>query len=196
MNKKNILIIMGHPNRDSLCSALAEKYYQSSIENGHNVKILRLIDLQFNPNLLGHSTVSDFQNLELDIQQSIESVITSDHIVFVFPSWWASMPAILKGWIDRVFLPGYTFRYRKDSPFPEKLLKNKTARLFVTMDAPPWYYRIWNFSPGVQIVKKGTLEFCGVGPVKVTLFGEVRTSTLQKRNTWLEKVSQLGKDGK
>ncbi|MCW7494288.1 NAD(P)H-dependent oxidoreductase [Leptospira sp. 2 VSF19] len=195
-NRRNILVVLGHPNSNSLCAHLAETYVNEAKKVGHTVNFLKLGELKFDYNLhMGHKKESQ-QLLEPDLIQSQRLISESDHLVFVFPSWWASMPAVLKAWIDRVFLPGFSFKYRKNSPFPEKLLLGKTARIIVTMDAPSWYYKWFNKSPGVQLLKFGTLEFCGVSPVKVTIFGQVRTRKQRDFMKWTKLVESIAIEGK
>ena len=194
--QKNILVILGHPNPNSLCGHLAESYVNSAKESGHTVRFLKLSELKFDYNLYSGHKKDSIQTLEPALIQSQKLISEADHMVFVFPSWWASMPAVLKAWIDRVFLPGFSFKYRKNSPLPEKLLLGKTARILVTMDAPSWYYKWFNKSPGVQLLKFGTLEFCGVSPVKVSIFGQVRTRKQTDISKWTKFVESLAIQGK
>ncbi|XDD54759.1 NAD(P)H-dependent oxidoreductase [Leptospira sp. WS4.C2] len=194
--QRNILVILGHPNPNSLCGHLAESYVNSAKESGHTVRFLKLSELKFDYNLYSGHKKDSIQTLEPALIQSQKLISEADHMVFVFPSWWASMPAVLKAWIDRVFLPGFSFKYRKNSPLPEKLLLGKTARILVTMDAPSWYYKWFNKSPGVQLLKFGTLEFCGVSPVKVSIFGQVRTRKQTDISKWTKFVESLAIQGK
>ena len=99
----------------------------------------------------------------------------------------------MKGFIDRIFLPEFAFKYHKDSPFWDKLLKGKTARLIVTMDAPKWYYWFIYRSPGTNSMKRAILEFSGISPVKITSFSPVKSSDEPKRAKWLKQVELLGK---
>lgn len=70
------------------------------------------------------------------------------------------MPALLKGFIDRSFVPGFAFKYRRGNPLPAKLLGGRSARLITTMDAPPpWYYLVVG-APGHQAMKRATVHFC------------------------------------
>lgn len=195
MSNRKILLINGHPRKDSYCNAIVSEYEKSAVQSGHSLQVLNLSELNFDLNLRSGYSRLDFESLEPDIQLSQKLIQEADHLVFVFPSWWASMPALLKGWIDRVFLPGFAFKYRKNSPLPEKLLLGKSASIFITMDAPSWYYWLWNGEPGVRILKRGTLEFCGVRPVKVKIFGPIRGSSESKRKQWLDVVSRLAAKG-
>jgi len=191
---KKILIVLGHPNsKTSLCSYLAQCYYEEAKESGFEVNLLVLSELKFEPNL--YVSYKEKQFMEPDLILSQNLIRESDHLIFIFPSWWSSMPALLKAWLDRVWLPGFAFQYQKKSPFPLKLLKGKSARIIITMDAPNWYYRIWNGAPGLKLLKIGTLNFCGISKVKTTIFGEVRTSTQAKREGFANKVKSLAKSG-
>ena len=188
---KNILIINGHPDKDSFCFALAERYKKGADTNGTGCKLVHLIDLSFNPILTYGYRVESA--LEPDLVQIQKDIVQADHIVMVYPNWWGTYPALLKGFIDRVFLPNYAFKYLEKSPLPAKLLKGKTARMIVTMDTPKWYYWLINKSPGHNSMKKAILEFCGISPVKITSFAILRKSNDAKRKQWLDEVEELGK---
>lgn len=191
---KRILIINAHPDKKSLCFALAESYKKGADMNGDQCQLVHLIDLKFNPILThGYRLVSELEPDLLKIQQDI---LQADHLVFVYPNWWATFPALLKGFIDRVFLPNFAFKYRDNSPFWDKLLKGKTARLIVTMDTPKWYYCLVNRNAGHHALKTGVLKFCGIKPVKISAFATVKSSDLKKRKKWLAIVEKLGKEQK
>ncbi|PKA28344.1 NAD(P)H-dependent oxidoreductase [Leptospira levettii] len=195
MQNKKILIILGHPNPNSYCAKLADSYFRSAKSSGFEIQFLKLNELNFDYNLKFGYDKTFKQELEPDILMSQSLIQNADHFVFVYPSWWASMPAILKAWIDRVFLPGFAFSYQKRSPLPKQLLKGKTARIIITMDAPTWYYKWFNRSPGVQLLKQGTLEFCGFKQVKVTYFDQIRFRNLEKLNQFIIKTEKLGAMG-
>jgi putative NADPH-quinone reductase len=114
----------------------------------------------------------------------------------VHPVWWGGLPALLKGFIDRLFLPGKAFKYRPNSVWWDKLLTGKTARIITTLDQPGWYYRLRFGRPSVNQLKKSTLEFCGIKPVGVTYFGIIKTATETQRSEWLRKATKMGQDRK
>lgn len=190
LKQKKILIINGHPDKGSFCYALAESYKKGADKAGAICKTIHLIDLNFNPILPhGYRHASYF---EPDLVQAQKEILEANHLVFVYPNWWSTYPALLKGFIDRVFLPKFAFKYHKNDPFWDKLLKEKTARLIVTMDTPKWYYWLINKSSGHNSMKIGVLEFCGIKPVKIKSFGPVNASTETKRDTWLLEAETLG----
>lgn len=189
---KKILIINGHPDPESLCTSFAKTYFEAATSFHYKTDLINLGEIVFNPNL--QHGYRKRTNLEPDLLDAIEKLKSADHIVFTYPVWWGTFPAILKGFIDRVFLPGITYQPSQGIKW-EKLLKGKTARLIVTMDAPIWYNRFFYKQPAINAMKKATLKYCGVGKVKVTQFSPIKTSTEEQRNAWLKKVEKLGKKG-
>ena len=192
--KKHILIINAHTGKDSLCHDLAERYLLGAEKSNAAVKLVNLDELEFSP-ILKHG-YNKRTELEPDLVNMQDEIKKADHLVFVYPNWWGTYPALLKGFIDRVFLPKFAFIYQEKSPFPKKLLKGKTARLIVTMDTPPWYYSLVYKKPGHNSMKRSILHFCGIKPVKITAIGPVKSSNDAKRKNWLDKVEKLGKSMK
>jgi putative NADPH-quinone reductase len=189
---KRILIINGHPDKESFCASLAEKYKIGADKSETESDIINLTDLEFSPVLeYGFRKRTD---LEPDLQKAWELIIKADHLVLIYPNWWGTYPALLKGFIDRLFLPGFAFEYQEKSPFPKKLLTGKTARLIVTTDTPNWYYSLVYRKPGHNSMKKSILGFCGIKPVKISTFGPIKSSTDVQRNSWLAKVEKLGRE--
>lgn len=189
--RKKVLIIIGHPNKESYCGALAASYREGATESGAEIREVFLADLRFDPVL--HSAYKSSQELEPDLVAAQESIKWADHIVWVYPIWWGTMPALLKGFLDRTFLPGFAFKYRENSRWWDKYLTGRSARMIVTMDAPPLYDSLMYFGGGRRTMKKAVLEFCGIKPVGVTAFGSVRASDEAKRAKWLASVRQLGR---
>ncbi|WP_311079311.1 NAD(P)H-dependent oxidoreductase [Paenibacillus polymyxa] len=188
---KKILVIQGNPVAGSYGEALAQSYVKGAKAAGAEVRLLQLSALDFNPNLLG-----GYRNklpLEPDLIQAQESIKWAEHLVFVFPIWWGSLPALMKGFIDRTIMPGFAFKYQKGKSLPDKLLKGRTARLITTMDGPHWYYRFFQGQPGHRMMKDSTLHLCGVKPVRSTTIDLMNKLSDQQRNDWLNKVEQLGR---
>jgi NAD(P)H dehydrogenase (quinone) len=190
---QRILVILGHPSNASLCSTLADTYTHAAKIAGHEVRVLRLGDLTFDPIL--HDGYQQIQPLEPDPLSAQSDILWATHLTFVFPIWWGGIPALLKGFIDRIFLPGFAFKYRAGKAFPDKLLQGRTAHLLVTLDTPPWYYRWFYRMPGIHQMRKTTLAFCGIQPIKTLLFGPVLGSTPAQRSTWLKQAGALVEKG-
>lgn len=184
-----VLVILGHPNHGSLCGALAEAYADSARRSGQEVQTLRLGDLAFDVNY--PTRPRDAQADEPDLAAARAQVVWADHLVFVFPNWWGTMPALLKGFIDRIFTPGFAFRLHDDGTW-DRLLKGRSAQIVVTMDTPGWVYRLIYGQPGINALKRATLQFCGVTPVRVLRLGTVFDSTAPRRARWIELARAAG----
>jgi putative NADPH-quinone reductase len=190
----NILLINAHNRENSFCSALAKAYSGGAISSGHELKTLNLRDLELEKYLrYGHDKQYEPEG---DILKAQELISWSDHLVFVYPTWWAGLPALLRLFFEMVFSPDFAFKYRdgmgKKIVSWDKLLKGKTARIISTMDAPPWYYRWIIGDPAGKIMKKGILGFSGIKVVKATYFGSVKLSTEKQREDWLKTSYNLG----
>ncbi|WPO92397.1 NAD(P)H-dependent oxidoreductase [Chryseobacterium sp. HR92] len=189
---KKIAIINGHPNKNSFNFGIAEAYKAGAVESGAEVKEIVIRDLNFNPNLqFGYQKRME---LEPDLMKAWEIIQWADHLVWVHPVWWGGFPALMKGFIDRLFLPGLAYKYRENSVWWDKLLKGKTAHIITTLDQPGWYYRLFFGRPSVNQLRKSILEYCGVKPVKITYIGIIRNSKDEQRVQWLRKVKELGRN--
>lgn len=190
MPAKKILLINGHPNKDSFNYGLVQAYKEGVVQSGAALEELVISELQFNVNLqFGYQKRTE---LEPDLLDAQEKIKWADHIVWVHPVWWGGLPAILKGFIDRVFLPGFAFSYRENSVWWDKLLLGKTAHIICTLDTPSWYYRLIYSQPSINQLKKTTLEFCGIKPVKVTIISPIKKSTEAFKQKWITAVRGYG----
>jgi putative NADPH-quinone reductase len=187
---KNILIIHGHPVNDSFMDQLQQAYIEAARANGASIRQLVLRELQYEINF--KEGYRGNQALEPDLLAAQEAISWADHLVFFYPNWWGTYPALLKGFIDRTFLPGFAFRYKTGRTDPDRLLKGKTARLVVTMDSPKWYYYLVQFAPGHHAMRKGLLHFVGIKPVKITTLGLLRKADEKRRASWLKLMGKMG----
>ncbi|RJG09960.1 flavodoxin family protein [Pseudomonas cavernicola] len=187
---KRILMILGTPKSGSLCHALGEAYAQGARSEGHVVRQLKLGELEFDPVLRGGYDQS--QNLEPDLLEAQRQIHWAEHLVFVYPVWWGGLPALLQGFFDRVFLPGFAFKYRERSHTWEKLLSGRSADLLVTLDTPPWYFRWIYGAPAHRQMVRTILGACGVKTRRLTEFAPIRQSSEEQRQGWLRRAELLG----
>jgi putative NADPH-quinone reductase len=101
------------------------------------------------------------------------------------------MPAVLKAFLEQVLRPGFAFEYQRKG-MPKKLLKGKSARIVITMGMPASVYRWIYFAHSLRSLKRNILAFCGVGPIRSTLIGNVEGMTDEQRMEWLDEIRGLG----
>ena len=185
-----VLLILGHPRPDSLSGALAAAYAEGARRAGAVVEELRVAELRFEPDVTTPSISQ--QAVEDDVRRAQELIAWADHLAFVYPTWWGTMPARLKGFLDRVLTPGFAFAEREDGRGWDPLLKGKSAELLTTMDTPRWVYR-WIFkAPGHNAMSRATLGFCGVEVSRIASFGPVRDSSPERRRGWIADARERG----
>lgn len=170
---KNILIIVAHPKQESLSFAMAEKYKALSTKRGHRVDLLDLYRC-------GHQqpffTFDDPNTLSTTdaMHYFQEKISRADELVFMFPYWWGSMPAIMKNFIDWNFSKGFAFEYVNARP--KGLLTGKTVRIFTTTGAPGFLYMITGAHRRLKNMwKEQIIEFCGMKLDACHIFGGVDT---------------------
>lgn len=180
------LIIVGTSDNESYCKALADKY-EKSAKKHHKVRRINLYDIKFNPILKkGYKKI---QKLEPDLVKAQTNIKWAEHLVFIFPTWWYTFPAIFKGFLDRVLLPGWAFKFHSATKW-DSLLKGRTAELYVTTNGPGFYYHIIGH-PGIKTMKH-TLKLCGVKPINSYLIGGLAAKISEKTaKKWLKKIERL-----
>ena len=157
----NILVIYSHPKNTSLNAALKDAFVEG-VSKQHTVKVLDLYAMKFNPvyeeEYLNRTVGADVLAIQQDITKS-------DLLVFVTPTWWYNVPAILKGFFDRVLTRKFAFDYAKFLGFtyPVRLLKGKKALYITTLNSPWWWYYLGMGNWMIRSLDRGTLGFCGIG---------------------------------
>ena len=194
----NTLVIIGHPNAGSFNHALAEQYatgLRAASVDASEVRVIDLAEREFDllPAARGdlRAPDGDTSHLEPRIRAFIDDVAWADHLVFFFPQWWGTYPAVLKAFLDRAILSGTAFRYGRGQ-ISTRLLEGKTARIVMTMDSPIAWNRFVYRNAAETSLKRATLGYCGVRTIGITRLTPVRFSTPEKRAAWLEQVRRLG----
>ena len=183
--QRRILIIIGHPAKKSFNRALASHYAEAARKAGAEVRVLHLGEIAFDPILRdGYD-----QALEPDLREAQKLIKWCEHLVVVTPLWWGTVPALLKGFFDRAFLPKWAFTYKGNMPV--KLLGGRTAQAIGTMDSPSWWYRFVQRKSLERTLGTGTLRFVGF-KTKFKIFPNVRGSDESRRKRWLDEVAALG----
>ncbi|MDY0884883.1 NAD(P)H-dependent oxidoreductase [Dongia soli] len=162
----NVLVVLAHPLKDSLCHRLAEHVCGELRGAGHDVVVEDLYELHFNPKLSSSErrryNAPDYR-AEGDMRRPIERLLVAEAIVLVFPTWWSGLPAILKGWVDRVWVPDIAFDHRQDVSVLKPLLGNLRYLVVVTTLASPWWLDWFLLGrPVAKMFKYALLPSCAV----------------------------------
>jgi NAD(P)H dehydrogenase (quinone) len=197
MRKKKIFILLGHPDSDSLNCTLADQYEAGAKEAGHEVRRMNLGEMTFDPIL--HHGYRVMQAYEPDLVAFQENVKWCEHFIIIYPSWWSTMPALLKGLFDRVWMPRFAFHFTGDFTW-EKLLKGRSATMVITSDSIPLAQRLI-FGDTTNELRKGILWFAGFSPIHVHKFGYLKHSDwlglgMWRRNRVIQKMYRFGRRAK
>lgn len=186
-----VYMIVTYPSKDGFSYAAFEKARQGFQDAGHEIRITNLYEDHFNPVLFFDETHRR-RDLQFDEETRVyrENITWAEHLVFVFPIWWGGMPAMLKGFIDRVFAKGFAYHYEGILPIGQ--LKNKTAWIINTNDTPYWYAKLFYQDYG-KVLQHQVLAFCGIKTLRHTSMYFTRKSSLEKRTKWLEQISNLAR---
>ena len=192
---KQIAIIQGHPDPQGnhFGHALAEAYAMGAQAEGHQVNFIHVAQLEFP--LLRSKEEFEKGSPPASIQQAQAIIQQAEHLVFFYPLWMGSMPALLKAFLEQVFRPGFTTGTKETGKPAQQLLKGKTARIVVTMGMPALLYRWYFLAHSLKSLERNILKFCGISPIQESLIGLVEASE-PKRKKWLAKMRGFGQKGK
>lgn len=185
---KKIFILAGHPDSESMCCDFAEAYKKGAELSGNEVRLTKLSEMKFDPIL--HKGYKVIQQLEPDLLKFQEDVRWSEHFVIIYPSWWSTMPALLKGLFDRVWLPGFAFKFLPSGIGWSRLLKGRTARVFITSDSHPLIARFLQ-GDNTNEIQDGILWFAGFY-TRISKIGPMKKISEEKKALWIKKFQSYG----
>ena len=188
----NVLVVYAHPYPESFNHAVLEKFTLGLREGGHEVEILDLYAQGFNPVLSAVDLAALQQGkIPVEIAAQQNQVRGAEGLAFIFPVWWSSMPAILKGWIDRVFSLGFAYDLRDEGPVG--LLKHRKALLITTCGGDQVFFDQSGIQKAIQLtVDLGVFAFTGISKVQHEFFYNVVQTDQATRENYLEQAYDLG----
>jgi putative NADPH-quinone reductase len=187
----HLALFTAHPSPTSFNAALAASYARGAEAAGASVAHLEVTALSFDPILRGG--YAEPMPDEPDLARARHELERADHVAFFFPTWWAHLPAALKGLIDRLLVPGWAFRF-EGKPLPTGLMRGKSARYVATMDSPAlWYWLAHHDALGGSF-GRGTLSYVGFGPVRRDLIFGVRKLAPAARERWIARMAERGRE--
>jgi len=185
-----IAIVVGNSMRDSYCEALGKAYLRGAKSGGHQAQLFVLARMNFDAIL--REGYRREQPLEPDLAAAREAFVACDHVVFVFPLWCGDMPAIMKGFIERILQPDLLAIQKSGGKASWKVFKGKSARVIMTMGMPGLIYRWYFGAHALKLLKRNILGFIGIGPVRSTIYGMIEAVGDDRRKSWLREVEALG----
>jgi NAD(P)H dehydrogenase (quinone) len=184
-----VCVVVAYPNHDGLIWAAYERLIAGLTTAGHEVRALDLYAEGFDPVLrfdAGHPR----HLLKDDPATRVyrDDVVWSDLLVFVFPIWWGGMPAMLKGFVDRVFAKGFAYDYAGMRPIGN--LGGRAAWIITTNDTPAWYSRLFYQDYGAVLARQ-VLGFSGIEVTRRSTLACVRGTSARRRERWLDGIGRL-----
>ena len=188
-----ILIVLGHPDANSLNHAIARAVRDDLQRAGHDTLFHDLYAEAFDP-LLMTEEIPAGGRIDPQVAAHCAELAAADGIVIVHPDWWGQPPAILKGWVDRVFRPGVAYRFEEGDGgegVPTGLLKASAAVVINTSNTPAAREQAAFGDPLEAIWRRCIFDLCGVTNFHRRMFAVVVTSTLEQRLGWIEEAKIL-----
>lgn len=186
--------IIDHPWRGSFNFAILEAFSEGLDQAGHSIDVLDLNQDEFDPVFSPAELALYAQGGSLDpkIGNYQQRLMAADYLAMIFPIWWYIMPARLKGWMDKVLLPGFAF---SKGQFPEPMLNHiKGAMILTTSAVSTEVIRDIYHNTIDWVLSKGTLAFCGVSVVTWHNFGETGFASKEDHETWLNFIRDCGSE--
>ncbi len=188
-----ITIIQGHPDpaQPHFCHAVEQAYAGAARAAGHVVHVLPVARLQFS--LLRSADEFEHGQLPADIALAQQLISAADHLLIIYPLWLGSMPALLKGFLEQTFRPGFAFDPKAKGW--KKPLRGRSCRIVVTMGMPAPIYRWFFGAHSLKSLERNILGFCGIGPIQTSLIGNIEGQA-EARQHWLEKIADMGRNAR
>ena len=186
-----VLVIFAHPLGDSYAATLRDTVVAALEAGGHTVDLCDLYQEDFDPTLSAQEW-RDYENTSENtraVSRHVERLRHAEGIIFVFPSWWYGMPAILKGYFDRVWLPGVAFEFGPQAIRP-LLMSIRMFGVVTTTGAPEWFTRIYMGNPSRKVLMRGLARLVVAPRAErfwLALYG-MENATDAKRTEFIEQV--------
>ncbi len=186
-----VVIVFNHPYEGSYCNAIFDTVKSGLDKAGHEIDIIHLDNDKFNPVMTAEDLLAFKNKKSIDTQakEYIQRIKAADHLVFIFPIWWELMPALMKGFIDKVIFPGETYDYTSSGHGMVTLMKNiKSITVITTMNTPAIMYKLIYGDAVKKALIKGTFQKTGCKKVKWLSLNMVKMSSKDKREKWLKQI--------
>lgn len=185
------LIVFNHPYEGSYCNAILNSVEKGLSRAGHEIDLIYLDKEDFNPVMTSDDLLAfiDREPIDPKVLEYKSRLEKADHLVFIFPIWWELMPALTKGFIDKVLFPGVAYQYKENGLGMKPLLNNlKRVSVITTMNTPGVMYRFLFGNAIKKSLLRGTFWKMGYKNRKWISLNMVKMVSEEKRKKWLEKI--------
>ncbi len=156
-----VLLVHCHPRADSFSSALQANAVSALETAGHTVEAIDLYSEQFDPRLSGEERGGYYDEASIppDLAGHVAALRRAEMLVLVYPTWWFGMPAMLKGWFDRVWRPGVAFALGGARVLQPRLTNIRRIAVVTTYGSPRWLLWLVGW-PDRRMVRRGICVLC------------------------------------
>ncbi|HLR36956.1 MAG TPA: NAD(P)H-dependent oxidoreductase [Chitinophagaceae bacterium] len=184
----NHLVIYAHPNKDSLNGELKETVINRLKTQGHDIIVRDLYQMNFNPVLSSNDIIGQLSGESSeDVIREQKFISRADTLTFIHPIWWTGLPAIMKGYIDRVFTYGFAYRY--DQGIQKGLLKGKQAVIINTQGKSHQEYQAIGMDQALKHTSEtGIYAYCGLDIKEHFFFDQADKATAEDVKDWKKQV--------
>lgn len=187
-----VLIVLSHPKQNSLTHSLAQKVTEGAESKGHTVQLLDLYKDGFDP-IFSTRDFEQFEGVPMteDVLRHQKLVEEADAIFLIFPVWWYGLPAMMKGWLDRVFSAGWAYKVQVD---PEgTLLTRRPCTILAPAGASANQLNRWGYEKQIQYLwRYGVFGYCGFDPLRITILEDAEWAERGKIAGHLETAFEAG----
>ncbi len=190
-----VLVVYAHPNPNSFNHALLESFSKGLREGGHKFEIIDLYALDFDPCM----KLEDFAQfiggeMPKDVLEQQEKIAQADALVFVYPIWTFGQPAILKGWIDRVFSVGFAYELDENTGDVKGLLAHNKVLFINTTGASEEIYKETGTKEAIKCIDNANFrDAYGIQHLEHVFFYSV-VNDAEARTRYLDLAYRLGEE--
>jgi len=187
-----VVIVFNHPYHGSYCNAILNSVSLGLKQARHDIDLIHLDQDNFNP-VMTATDLNGFRNkqsVDPKVMEYSNRIKDADHLVFIFPIWWELMPAMMKGFIDKVIFPGVAYDYTnaKNTRMKPLWTNVKGITMVTTMNTPNWLYSLLFGNAVKKAMMLGTFWKTGYKNRKWISFNMVKMVSEEKRKQWLTKL--------
>lgn len=187
-----VVIVFNHPYDGSFCNAILDAVTKGLEKANHEIDLIHLDKDNFNPVMTSADLKAFRDKMPVDpkVMEYDNRIKTADHLIFIFPIWWELMPALMKGFVDKVIFPGIAYDYKDASnTYMKPLWANlKGVTMMTTMNTPNWLYWALFGNAIKKAMLLGTFWKMGYKNLKWMSFNQVKIVSQEKRTKWLSNI--------